>query len=86
MTIYVCSFSGGVAHLKPKDQHNSMMVLKALSNDGNVSTWDMGEHNLWRTIQGLQSYGYVKDLTATVEYPWCKFEVTPLGLEKLKEV
>jgi hypothetical protein len=83
MKIHVCSFSGGVARLKPKQQHDSMAVLKALFQDGNVSTWDMGEHNLWKTIQGLQSFGYVKELK--VAYPWCKFEITPLGIEKLKE-
>jgi len=80
VTTYICSFSGGVSRLKPRQQRDPMAVLKALRDDPNVSTWDMGEHNLWKTIQSLKDLGYVKEID--VAYPWCKFEVTQLGIER----
>jgi hypothetical protein len=78
-----CSFSGGVAQLKPREQRDTMKVLAALKSDPMVSTFDMGEHGLWKTIQLLVINGFV--ISEPREYPWHKFVVTAAGLDKLKE-
>jgi predicted transcriptional regulator len=83
MTVISCSFSGSVAELKPREQRNEMKVLAALKNDPMVSTWDMGEHGLWKTIKELEDCGFVK--SENCDYPWCKYSVTDKGIEKLKE-
>jgi hypothetical protein len=73
MTVIVCNFSGSVAELKPREQRNTMKVLVALQKDPMVSTWDMGEHGLWKTIKELEDSGKIKSIPC--EYPWHKFEV-----------
>jgi len=78
-----CSFSGGVSHLKPRDQRDTMKVLAALKNDPMVSTWDMGEHGLWKTIKALEVEGLV--ISEPRDYPWHKFVVTDAGLAKIEK-
>ena len=81
--VHVCSFSGGVAYLKPREQRDTQKVLKALKSDPMVSTWDMGEHGLWKTIYALVDAGYLKEIKQ--DYPWLKFIVTESGIEKCNE-
>jgi len=79
----VCSFSGGVADLKPREQRDTTKVLTALKKDQNVSTWDMGEHGLWKTIQALEVEGLV--VNEPRECPWLRYVVTDSGLEKIEK-
>lgn len=81
----ICSFSGSVAYLKPKEKRNRMLVLKALSNDPRVSTWDMGENKLYVTVYDLVEKGFVVDRSDTVGYPWHRFEITNAGRKALLE-
>jgi len=81
--IHVCSFSGSVADLAPRDKKDNMKVLRCLKSDPMVSTWDMGEHGLWKTIKALEELGFIKSID--VEYPWCKYILTESGIEKLKQ-
>lgn len=71
--VHVCSFSGGVAYLKPREQRDTQKVLEALKNDPNVSCWDMGEHGLWKTIKALEDSGKIRSIPCA--YPWLKYEV-----------
>jgi hypothetical protein len=43
-----------------------------------VSTWDMGEHGLWKTIKALEDSGKIRSLPC--DYPWLKYEVVK-GIE-----
>lgn len=83
MNVHVCSFSGCVSRLKPREKRNINKVLAALTNDSRVSTWDMEENNLWKTILILRDNYFVEEITR--EYPWHEFKVTPAGHEYLKE-
>ena len=82
--VHICSFSGKVSELKPREKRDAMKVLACLKNDPMVSTWDMGEHGLWRTVLTLEKLGYVKSVDC--DYPWCKYVITESGLEKLKGI
>lgn len=81
--IHICSFSGSVSELKPREKRDSIKVLRCLESDPMVSTWDMGEHGLWKTINALVVEGYLKEIEQ--DYPWLKFVVTEAGINKLKE-
>jgi DNA-binding PadR family transcriptional regulator len=80
--IFIDSFSGGVARLTAKQKKNKIAVLHALSNDPNVSTWDMSEGKLWVAIKELISDGYIKEIEKP--YPWHKFVVTEAGKKLLE--
>lgn len=82
--VHVCSFSGGAAKLKPREQRDPQKVLEALKNDPMVSTWDMGEHGLWKTIEYLENNGFI--MSEKSDYPWCKYVVTEKGINYLMEV
>lgn len=71
--VHVCSFSGGVVELKPREKRDTQKVLAALKKDPMVSTWDMGEHGLWKTIKALEETGKIKSIPCA--YPWLKYEV-----------
>lgn len=77
----VCSFSGKVAELKPRQQRDLFLVLKVLVKNPRVSTWDMGEHNLWRTMLELKHFGLIEDVPS--DYPWDEFKVTEKGKKAL---
>jgi len=77
-TVYICSFSGGVAYLKPREKRDAQKVLSALEKYPMVSTWDMGEHGLWKTIKALEDSGKIRSLPC--DYPWLKYEVVK-GIE-----
>jgi hypothetical protein len=84
--VFLDSFSGAVADLKPRQRGDIMTVLSVLERDPNVSTWDMDDgrtNPIWRTIAALNELGYVKEIPR--EYPWHRFEVTELGKKTLNE-
>ena len=76
-SVHVCSFSGSVAELTVRQKKDSMIVLRVLSNDPMVSTWDMGEGGLWKTIKRLEDTGLIASVKQP--YPWHKFVVTEAG-------
>ena len=83
MSIHICSFSGGVANLSAKQRANRLIVLRALLADPMVSTWDMSEHGLWKTIDRLVHDGWITRVN--VGYPWHKCEITSAGRAELEE-
>lgn len=79
-------FSGSVYDLKPRQRGNIKTVLKVLSVDPNVSTWDMDNgirYPLWKTIKKLEDLGYVKSVERP--YPWHRYLVTEAGKKFLSE-
>ena len=62
--VFIDCFSGSVYDLKPRQRGNIRTVLRVLSADPNVSTWDMDNgtrYPLWKTIKKLEDLGYVKN-------------------------
>lgn len=80
--IFIDSFSGGVAELTKKQRRDGKAVLRVLLVDQMISTWDMDEGDLWRTIEVLTGRGYIKSIP--VRYPWLKYEVTEEGKKYLE--
>jgi hypothetical protein len=78
MTTFVDSFSGGVSYLSPREQRDTQKVLSALKSDPMVSTFDMGDNGLWKTIKALEDSGKIRSIPC--DYPWHKFEVVK-GIE-----
>lgn len=72
--IFLDSFSGAVADLKPKERTEEN-VLAVLREHPRVSTWDLSENRwLWTMLARLEKAGKV---TSTNEgYPWHRYEVT----------
>lgn len=71
--IFIDSFSGPAADLKPADRTPSK-VLAALRKNPRVSTWDMSEHPwLQGCISILQKQGYIKSVPEP--YPWHRWEI-----------
>jgi len=85
MNVHLCYFSGAVADLTRKQSKDSVLVLRCIDKDPMVSTWDMGEKDLWRTIYALVGQGFLKDETKKVSYPWHRFVVTKKGKKFLAE-
>lgn len=84
--IFIDTFSGSVGELKPKQKGNMMTVLKVLSRDPNVSTWDMDDnirYPLWKTIDKLEKLMYITNIKRP--FPWHRFEITELGKKSLSE-
>ncbi len=67
------SFSGKVASLTARQKRDPEAVLRCLRQDPFVSTWDMGTHNLWHTIKGLEQRGLI--VAEEAAYPWNKYRV-----------
>jgi hypothetical protein len=80
-SVFLDSFSGKVAELKPRQQRDLFLVLQVLVNNPSVSTWDMGEHNLWRTMNELKYFHLIEDIERA--YPWNEFKVTEKGKQML---
>lgn len=79
-----CSFSGSLAKLTLKQKKDKIAVLRALSNDPNVSIWDMDRTGiLWATIVVLIRDGYV--MTVPEHFPWHKFVITEDGKKILEK-
>jgi hypothetical protein len=81
MKVYIDSFSGNVSRLTAKEKKYPKKVLEALSKDPMVSTFDMGTHDLWKTIKYLESEGLIESIPMT--YPWHKFVVTEKGKKEI---
>lgn len=81
MNAILCSFSGSVADLKPKERANPIRVLAVLKSDPNVSTWDMDagspRYHLWKTIKILENRGWI--ISIERPYPWLRYELTEEG-------
>lgn len=76
-TVFLDSFSGKVAELKPRQQRDLFLVLEVLVKNPRVSTWDMGEHGLWRTMDELKYFRLIEGVESA--YPWNEFKVTEKG-------
>jgi hypothetical protein len=83
MSGFVCNFSGKVAELKPRQKRNPILVLNVLSQDSYVSTFDMSEHNLYKTINELKYLQWITQ-AENIPYPWHKFEITEKGYNVLE--
>lgn len=81
--IFLDSFSGSVGDLTAKQTKDEMIVLGVLAKDSMVSTFDMGEKKLYRTIDALKAKKLIREIHKP--YPWCKFVVTKAGQKALKE-
>jgi len=81
--IHICYFSGDAGELTARQTKDPLIVLRALSNNSNVSTWNMGAKGLWKTIAALKTNGWIDE--EKVAYPWHRFLVTDTGREKLAE-
>jgi len=77
MSIHICSFASAVSDLKPKQKRDPIMVLRCLERNPRVSTWEMGEHNLYLTINELKRRGWITELDEP--YPWHRFGITEGG-------
>jgi len=73
-TVFLDSFSGGAAtSINPKDR-TSDNVLRVLSSDPRVSTWDMSELPwLRKAIADLVARGMIREVDEA--YPWLRYEV-----------
>jgi hypothetical protein len=80
---FVCSFSSKIAELKPRQKRNPILVLSILSKDPYISTFDMSENNLYRTLDELKCLQWVTQIE-NISYPWHKFEITEKGYNVLK--
>ena len=75
--IYLDSFSGALADLKPKERTN-LTILRTLKRHPLVSCWDMSEHRWIR--DAIAELIRMQVLVAENEsYPWHRFSVTPTG-------
>lgn len=83
MPVFLDSFSGKVGDLTRKQKKDPMLVLEAISKDPRVSTWDMSEDNLWRTVSDLERKGFLIDESSKSVYPWCRFVITKAGRRAL---
>ncbi|MCI0553694.1 MAG: hypothetical protein L0287_22330 [Anaerolineae bacterium] len=81
--MHICVLSGETSYLSPKDKKNPLLVLRVIENDPNVSTWDMCEHDLWKTVYGLVERGLLVDETKKVGYPWHRFILSDEGRKYL---
>ena len=81
--IFLDSFSGSIADLTAKQTKDEMTVLAVLAKDSMVSTFDMGEKNLWRTVDKLVKKGLVS--ASILPYPWHRYVLTYAGQKALKE-
>lgn len=81
--IFIDSFSGAVADLTAKQKRDHICVLRVLSNNPNVSTWDMDEDKLYRTIYYLRDNDFVAEIERP--FPWHRFEITDKGKRYLAE-
>jgi hypothetical protein len=84
--VHLCSFSGTVANLTVKQKKDPLLVLQVLKTDPLVSTWDMGEHKLYRTIYDLIGRGLITDETGNMAFPWHRFPITEEGRKYLEVV
>ena len=82
--VHICSFSGKVADLSARETRDKMKVLACLKADPMVSTFDMGEKGLYKTIELLVCNGLIVS-DDTVEYPWLKYNITEAGLKELEK-
>ena len=81
MNIHICSFTSDVSLLRPHQKRNPIVVLQCLGHNPRVSTWEMGEHGLWKTIKALEDNGWIVEKDAA--YPWHAYEITAAGDEIL---
>lgn len=80
--VMIDSFSGAAADLNPK-QRNSENVLRVLSKDPLVSTFDMSELKWLRVIIGdLEREGLIK--AEDEPYPWHRYSLTEAGRKELR--
>ena len=78
-TIHLCSFSGSVGRLTPKERKDKLCILRALADDPRISTWDMdeGRPRLRRIIYVMAKEGLIFELEA--DYPWHHFFLSVMG-------
>lgn len=83
-TIFVCSFEGAIASLKPSER-NELEALRCLEKNPRVSCWDLHDHHwLRKLISKLQHKGFIHN-DGEEPYPWIKFTITEAGKQMLKE-
>lgn len=81
--VFFDSFSGSVAELKPS-QRNASNVLRGLTRDPRISTFDLSEKPwLQGCIETLKRNGHITE-DKSESYPWHRFDVTNKGLSSLK--
>ena len=80
--IYIDSFSGSAAELQPS-QRTPGHVLRTLTRDPRVSTFDMSESRwLAGCIDVLVQAEYIKS-DPSEPYPWHRYTITHKGRERL---
>ena len=81
MSIYICSFTSNVSLLRLHQKRNPIVVLRCLGHNPRVSTFEIGEHGLWKTIRQLTDNGWI--VAKDTAYPWHAYEITAAGHEVL---
>lgn len=77
MIVYIDSFSGDAAELKPKDRTIDNLI-KALKKDSRVSYWDISENRWLRAlIKKALKAGLIEEIHD--DYPWIRYKTINKG-------
>lgn len=84
MTAILCSFSGGIGCMDPRDQRDSMKVLAVLKESPRFSVWDACERPcIGESLEDLTARGLIEYVKPGPEFPWSEVRVTDAGLKAL---
>lgn len=83
---FVCSFTGAIGDMKPKDQRSAVKVLAVLVKSPRFSVFDATERpEIARTLDDLKARDLIEYPDPQPEFPWNVVNVTDKGKALLKE-
>ena len=86
MIAFICSFTGAIGDMKPRDQRDPMKVLAVLDKEPSFSVFDATERPaIANSLDYLRQQGLIEYPKPQPGFPWNKVVVTESGKKALEE-
>lgn len=86
MKVFICSFTGAIGDMKPRDQRDPMKVLAVLEKNPSFSVFDATERPaIASSLDYLKQQGLIEYPLPQPAFPWNEVVVTESGKKALEE-